>query len=79
MILPFTVLLLGLTGCGALMRLLFHLLDPPHLRYYSANKRWIKTLNRKELEKVFSHEDLLYRLSNDQMAALGDRLLELDK
>jgi len=34
----------------------------------------ISELNRYELRNVFKQEDLLYRLTDGQMAALGDRL-----
>jgi hypothetical protein len=37
-------------------------------------KKQISELNRYELRNVFKQEDLLYRLTDGQMAALGDRL-----
>ena len=73
---PLSVMALCLAGYA----LTFHPKFQPSSQYYAnPSKRWIKRLNREEINQVFSNEDLLYRLSNDQMAALGDRLLELDK
>lgn len=38
----------------------------------------ISELTRSELMNVFEKEDLLYRLTDNQMAALGDRLQVLE-
>ena len=37
----------------------------------------ISELNRYELRNVFEQEDLLYRLTDGQMAALGERLVSI--
>ena len=54
---------------------------PPYGSQYYANKglHWIHRLSRKQIDQVFSHEDLLYRLTEGQLAALGERLLVLEK
>ena len=50
----------------------------PAQYYGNPAKLWIHKLNREQIEQVFTHEDLLYRLTEGQIAALGERLLELD-
>ena len=60
-----------------LLWILFGIKRNPAQYYGNPGKLWIHKLSREQLMRVFSHEDLLYRLSEGQIAALGERALIL--
>lgn len=66
---------------SSLFRVLFGPLPKPDPAQYYGNSRklWIHKLSREQLDQIFSHEDLIYRLTANQFAALGERLLILDE
>lgn len=41
--------------------------------------RRISELSRRQLRNVFTHEDLLFRLTEGQLAALGERQMYFDQ